>query len=67
MLTKAHDALVSVPMYCKMSGISVNEVDYELVIIKLKPEYNYHEFLRKIYHDFEEVFHYFETISPMED
>jgi hypothetical protein len=40
MLTKDHDSIVSVPMFCKMSGISVNEVDYELLVVKLKPEYD---------------------------
>jgi ABC-type lipoprotein release transport system permease subunit len=67
MLTKDHDSIVSVPMYCKMSGISVNEVDYELLVIKLKPEYDNKKFLEKIYGDLNSMFHYFENVVPDED
>ena len=67
MLTKEHDSLVSVPMYCKMSGISVNEIDYELVVIKLKPEYDNRKFLDKFYGEFFSMIHYFENIVPDED
>ena len=35
-----HDVLVSIPLYCKISGISFNEVDFEGYQIKLKKEYN---------------------------
>jgi len=67
MLTYDHDTIVSVPMFCKMSGISVNEVDYEQVVIKLKPEYNNEKFLDEIYKEFNSIFYYFENIMPRED
>lgn len=54
-------------MYCKMSGISVNEVDWELVILKLKPEYNTYDFISEFMHDFHSATHFFEHLSPTED
>jgi hypothetical protein len=40
-----HDILVSTPLFCKMAGISLSEMDYEEIRVRLKPEYNNFEFL----------------------
>lgn len=40
MLAHDHDAIVQIPLYAKLAGISVNQIDYETYIVKLKPEYN---------------------------
>lgn len=40
-----HDILVSLPLYCKIAGISLNEIEFEQYNIKLKPEYNNKDFL----------------------
>lgn len=45
MLDSAHETLVSVPLYCKLAGISVSEVEFETVSFRLKPEYNEIDFL----------------------
>lgn len=39
-MNQAHDMLVSIPLYCKIAGISMNEIYFEEYYIKLKPEYN---------------------------
>jgi hypothetical protein len=57
MMGSDHDSLVSVPMYCKMAGISVNEVEYESVKIKIKWYYNHIDFERFMFtYDYEDAF-----------
>ena len=47
MLDSPHETLVSIPLYCKMAGISVGEVEYETTFIRVKPEYSYIDFHKK--------------------
>ena len=44
MLDSPHENLVSLPLYAKMAGISVSEVEFETAILNLKPEYNTDQF-----------------------
>ena len=37
---RPHDVLVSLPLFCKMSGMSINEIHFKNYVAKLKPEYN---------------------------
>jgi len=50
-----HDVIVSIPLYCKMAGISISEIDYEDIRIRLKPEYNTKEFILQFREDFNRV------------
>lgn len=44
-----HDSIVSLPLYCQMGGISLNELEYEQINIRLKPEYNNREWIRDVF------------------
>ena len=46
MLNSPHESLVSIPLYAKLAGISVSEVEIEFATIRLKPEYNTREFIQ---------------------
>jgi len=51
-----------------MSGISLNEIDYEQVSIILKPEYNKVEWIRDtFFHEYSLATSDFDHISPSED
>ena len=51
-----------------MSGISLNEIDYEQVSIILKPEYNKVEWIRDtFFHEYSQATSYFDHITPSED
>jgi hypothetical protein len=39
------DVLVSIPLYCKITGLSMSEIEYDTYYVKLKPEYNHKKFL----------------------
>lgn len=44
-----HDAIVSLPLYCKIAGISLNEIDFETIVLKLKPEFNTAEWIDGVF------------------
>ena len=68
MLTNDHHALVSIPMYSKMAGISVNEVTYENYVARLKPEYNNKKFITEVlYQDIDKLITTYSHLAPSEN
>lgn len=68
MLNNAHDVFVSIPLYCKMAGISMNELDFESYTVKLKPEYNNYEWIENTFNaNFHRIINAHRDISPPED
>ena len=45
------DTLVSIPLFCKITGLSMNEIEYGVYNVKLKPEYNTRDFINHFYDD----------------
>ena len=62
-----HDVLVSLPLYCKIGGISMNEIDYEGYHLRLKPLYNNPEWIRKFQQEFTDTLFKHSGITPSED
>jgi hypothetical protein len=46
LITYDHDSIVSIPMYCKMTGLSLSEIEYESIRFKIRPQYNNVDFIR---------------------
>jgi ABC-type antimicrobial peptide transport system permease subunit len=68
MIGGEHDTIVSLPMYCQMGGISLNEIDYEQINIRLKPEYNDREWIRDdFFRNYQQAINTFDSITPGED
>ena len=53
-----HDILVSFPLYSKIAGISMNEIEIEQYNIKLKPEYNTKDFINGFQHHYLDKVHH---------
>lgn len=49
------DVLVSLPLFCKMTGLSMSEVAFQEYIVKLKHEYNHWDWLVKLGSEFDEL------------
>ena len=62
-----HDSIVSLPLYCKLAGIAVNEIDYESYVLKLKPEYNNVEWIDQFNREFDRLIADHAAITPVED
>ena len=62
-----HDILVSLPLYSKIAGISLNEIEIEQYNIKLKPEYNNKDFIHGFQHHYLEKVNQHTKQQPAED
>jgi len=62
-----HDAIISVPLYAKMLGISVSEVEYQFLKIKFKPQYRTYEFTNHLKEEFNNLIHLMTNRVPSED
>lgn len=67
MLQVAHDVLVSIPLYCKIAGMSMNEIEYENYYVKLKPEYSDGEFARYFAAQFNIMIAEYGAVAPAEN
>ena len=68
MLNSEHDTIVSIPLYCKMGGISLNEIEYEDVKIKINWYWNHILYLNNVFFsDYQSATSVFSSIFPSED
>jgi len=68
MLASEHDTLVSIPLFCKMGGISLNELEYETVHFKVKWYWNHILYIRdKFFGDYQNATSSFSGLFPSED
>ena len=68
LLTTDHDTIVSIPMYCKMTGLSLNEIEYEYIKLRLNWNYNHIDFFRDLWMpDWFKAYDTFAAVQPEED
>jgi len=68
MITSDHDSIVSIPMYCKMTGLSLSEIEYESIRFKIHWYYNHLDYIRDIWRpDWQQAFDVFSSVAPSED
>jgi hypothetical protein len=66
-LKNSHETLVSIPLYCKMAGLSMNEIEYHSYIARLKPEFNSDTFFSIFAGDFYKLLTQAAENSPSEE
>lgn len=67
MIDSPHETVVSIPLYCKLAGISVSEVEFEQAVLQMKPEYNNIDFFKnEILATFERQSDAYESVAPSE-
>lgn len=64
---RAHDMMVSLPLFCKITGLSMNELEYKNYFVQLKPEYTTDAFIDHIFHDYYNIYAGYKDLSPNED
>lgn len=63
-----HDSVVSIPMYCKMTGLSLSEIEYESIRFKIHSQYNNIDFVRDTWRpNWQRAFDDFSSVTPSED
>ena len=68
MITSDHDSIVSIPMYCKITGLSLNEIEFESIKLKIHWYYNHLDFMKDVWRpDWYSGFDAFSSVTPTED
>lgn len=61
------DMILPLPAYAMMAGVSVSELDYERINIKVKPEYSNKEFFERMKRELQILVNDLKELVPSED
>ena len=61
------DLITSIPLFSKILGISLSEIEYEKLMIKVKPENNNRDFYFHFFNEFKQIVQDYTNVQPIEE